>query len=83
MKATLMLKNIKSININKLPKVEGIVKRNFKLCNLTWFKVGGEAEVYFIPKDTKDLIYFLKNLNKKIPIQILEQDQIFLLEMAV
>ena len=71
MKATLMLKNVKKININKLPKVEGIVKRNFKLCNLTWFKVGGEAEVYFIPKDTRDLIYFLKNLNKEIPIQIL------------
>ena len=35
---------------NKVPRVEGLLKRNFSLSNLTWFKVGGKAEIYFIPK---------------------------------
>ena len=56
---------------NKVPRVEGLLKRNFSLSNLTWFKVGGEAEIYFIPKNIDDLINFLKNLKKEIPIKIL------------
>ena len=56
---------------NKVPRVEGLLKRNFSLSNLTWFKVGGKAEIYFIPKNIDDLINFLKNLKKEIPIKIL------------
>ena len=56
---------------NKVPRVEGLLKRNFSLSNLTWFKVGGKAEIYFIPKNINDLINFLKNLKKEIPIKIL------------
>ncbi|MEC6997116.1 MAG: UDP-N-acetylmuramate dehydrogenase [Pseudomonadota bacterium] len=56
---------------NKVPRVEGLLKRNFSLSNLTWFKVGGEAEIYFLPKNIDDLINFLKNLKKEIPIKIL------------
>ena len=56
---------------NKIPKVKGIIKKNYNLSKLTWFKVGGNAELYFAPRDKEDLINFLKNLDKKIPIQIL------------
>ena len=38
---------------------------------MTWFKVGGKAEVFFIPKDKKDLVSFLKKLDKNTPIKIL------------
>ncbi len=56
---------------NKVPSANGLLKRNFSLSNLTWFKVGGKAEVYFMPKNIEDLLNFLKNLKKEIPIKIL------------
>ena len=49
----------------------GTIKKDFNLSKLTWFKVGGKAEVFFIPKDKKDLVSFLKKLDKNTPIKIL------------
>ncbi len=66
-----MDKNIKKLFKTTVPKASGLIKRNFELSNLTWFKVGGKAEVYFLPKDTNDLVNFLKNLDQKIPLKIL------------
>ena len=57
--------------INKIPKTYGTLKKNFKLASLTWFKVGGNAEVFFVPKDLNDLINFLKKIDKYVPIKIL------------
>ena len=37
----------------------------------TWFGVGGPAEWLFEPADTEDLIHFLKNCPREIPINIL------------
>ena len=56
---------------NSIPKAEGVIKKDYELSNLTWFKVGGKAEVYFAPKNTNDLINFLKVLEKEIPVKIL------------
>ena len=46
--------------------LNGEFRENFPLANLTWFKVGGKAEVYFAPKNTNDLINFLKVLEKQL-----------------
>ena len=35
-------------NIN-LPKVRGLIKKNFKLSRLSWLRVGGPASVFFQP----------------------------------
>ena len=61
----------KKITNNYLPKADGIIKKDFNLSKLTWFKVGGNAEIFFIPKHRRDLINFLKNLNESIPIKVL------------
>ena len=61
----------KKITKNNIPIVSGIVKKDYNLSKLTWFKVGGKAEVFFIPKDKNDLINFLKKLEKNAPIKIL------------
>ena len=37
---------------------------------MTWFKVGGKQK-FFFPKDKKDLVSFLKKLDKNTPIKIL------------
>ena len=57
--------------INRLPKVRGQLTQNVELAKLTWFRVGGPAEVLFRPADEADLIKFLKGLPTEIPVTIL------------
>ncbi len=52
-----------------LPKIRGKYKLNHVL--KTWFDVGGACEVVFFPSDLDDLIYFLKNIDKAIPLTII------------
>lgn len=51
----------------KLPEIRGQYRENFKLSEVTWFRVGGAAEVLFKPADTEDLAHFLKTKPKDIP----------------
>lgn len=55
----------------KLPKVKGEYKFNTPLAKMTWFKVGGNADVLYYPKDMEDLSYFLKNKPKDLPVFVL------------
>ena len=45
--------------------LNGEFRENFPLANLTWFKVGGPAQILFIPENKDDLIKFIK----KCPIE--------------
>ncbi|MBN8511411.1 MAG: UDP-N-acetylmuramate dehydrogenase [Rickettsiales bacterium] len=54
-----------------LPKVKGVYKEDSKLAHLTWFKVGGNADILFKPLDEEDLADFLKQIDKKTPITII------------
>ena len=38
------------------------------LSNYTWFRVGGPAEVLYVPADEADLVYFMKGLPDGTPI---------------
>ena len=55
----------------KLPKVRGRLSADVDLAKLTWFRVGGPAEVLFRPADDIDLMEFLKKLPKEVPVTIL------------
>ena len=55
----------------KLPEVLGRYTFDADLSKITWFQVGGKAEVLFKPKDVNDLTTFLKGLDNEIPIFIL------------
>ena len=57
--------------IKNLPKVKGELLGNYNLANFTRFKTGGVAEVFFTPKDKKDLCDFLKSAPKDMPIHTL------------
>ena len=56
---------------NALPKVRGKYDSFRSLSNLTWFRVGGEADILFTPADTSDLQCFLSKTHEDIPVQIL------------
>ena len=42
-----------------MPQLRGRLLANQSLAELTWFRVGGPAQVLFMPEDEADLAYFL------------------------
>ena len=46
----------------------GSVIKNKDLSQITWLRVGGPADFFFMPADTQDLIDFLKNLPSEVDI---------------
>ena len=44
------------------------ISLNQNLANYTWFNVGGNAEILFIPNDIKELFDFLKSRSEKYEI---------------
>src|SRR5579871_6603213 len=57
--------------IDRLPKPIGKLLFGEKLAPFTWFRVGGEAEALFLPKDEADLSQFLATLPPEIPVTVL------------
>lgn len=55
----------------RLPDVAGRLEANRVLADLTWFRVGGPAEVLFTPADEADLSQFLKALPGDVPVTII------------
>lgn len=54
-----------------MPKLRGRMIPNQKLADVTWFRVGGPAQVLFSPADEEDLAYFLSNLAPEIPVTVI------------
>lgn len=57
--------------IGRLPRVRGSYTANAPLDKVTWFKVGGPAEVLFRPADEDDLKFFLSARPFDIPITVI------------
>ncbi len=55
----------------RLPPVRGRLTPNAPLAAMSWFRVGGVAEVLFKPEDRDDLIQFIKNCPADIPVTVL------------
>ena len=56
---------------SKLPDLRGRLLPNQSLQGLTWFRVGGPAQVLFMPEDEADLAYVLANLGNEIPVTVI------------
>ncbi|MBT4109743.1 MAG: UDP-N-acetylmuramate dehydrogenase [Pelagibacterales bacterium] len=57
--------------INSMPKVRGELFSDVNISSSSWFKVGGPAELLYIPADELDLINFMTNLDPEIPIFVI------------
>lgn len=57
--------------IANVPDLRGRLAANALLSEITWFRVGGPAQVLFTPADEEDLSYFLKNLPDDIPVTVI------------
>jgi UDP-N-acetylmuramate dehydrogenase len=51
------------------PELRGKLSANASLADVTWFRVGGPAQVLFMPADEADLAYFLKHVPRDLPVQ--------------
>jgi UDP-N-acetylmuramate dehydrogenase len=51
-----------------LPELRGRLAANVMLADVTWFRVGGPAQVLFTPADESDLAYFVKNKPAGLPV---------------
>jgi UDP-N-acetylmuramate dehydrogenase len=57
--------------IARLPAVRGRLSAQASLAEITWFRVGGAADVMFRPADRDDLIGFLKAKPADVPVTVL------------
>ena len=54
-----------------MPNLRGRLLANQSLAELTWFRVGGPAQLLFMPEDESDLSYFLANLPDDIAATVI------------
>ena len=58
--------------VNKtMPKLRGRLLANQPLAELTWFRVGGPAQLLFMPEDESDLCYFLARLPAELSVTVI------------
>lgn len=53
-----------------MPQLRGRLLANQSLAELTWFRVGGPAQLLFTPSDEDDLGYFLEHLPNEVPVNV-------------
>ncbi|MFY9289883.1 MAG: UDP-N-acetylmuramate dehydrogenase [Methylorubrum rhodinum] len=53
------------------PNLRGRLLENQSLSDLTWFRVGGPAQVLFSPADEEDLSQFLAALDPAVPVTVI------------
>ena len=55
----------------RMPQLRGRLMANAPLADITWFRVGGPAQLLFTPSDEADLAYFLAQLPHAIPVVVI------------
>lgn len=53
------------------PQTRGRLAANAPLAPITWFRVGGPAQVLFTPEDEADLAYFLGCIDPELPVIVI------------
>ncbi|MGI8525635.1 MAG: UDP-N-acetylmuramate dehydrogenase [Pseudolabrys sp.] len=54
----------------RMPKLRGRLLANQPLAELTWFRVGGAAQAFFMPENEDDLAYFLRECPADTPVTV-------------
>ena len=54
-----------------MPALRGRLLAHQSLAELTWFRVGGPAQILFMPEDEEDLSYLLAKLPREIAVSVI------------
>lgn len=57
--------------LSYLPPVRGRMSESAPLAGITWFRVGGPAEVMFRPADREDLVEFLRQKPREVKVTVI------------
>jgi UDP-N-acetylmuramate dehydrogenase len=57
--------------LDRLPAIRGTYQASVRLARFTWFRVGGPAEVLFVPADEDDLAAFLAGVPADVPLTLI------------
>lgn len=57
--------------LDRLPQVRGKLIENASLADITWLRVGGPAQILFLPADAADLARFLAETPRDIEVRVL------------
>jgi UDP-N-acetylmuramate dehydrogenase len=68
---TAMTQRVETSLIERLPLVRGRYREQVPLSGLTWFRVGGPAEVLYRPADRDDLCAFLRGKSADVPLTVI------------
>ena len=68
---TAMAREMHSSLLERLPPVRGRLSEDADLGKVTWFRVGGPAEVMFRPADKADLAAFMKHKPADVPVTVI------------
>jgi len=63
--------DISAILRSKMPVLRGRLVANQPLAEFTWFRVGGPAQILFVPEDEDDLAYMLAHLPADISVTVI------------
>jgi UDP-N-acetylmuramate dehydrogenase len=55
----------------RLPELRGRLTANVSLADITWFRVGGPAQVLYTPADEADLAYFLRSKPAELAVYVI------------
>ena len=60
-----------TFDLTDMPELRGKMMKDASLAPYTWFRVGGAADLLFLPADEADLASFLKALPESVPVTVL------------
>lgn len=60
-----------ALELAQLPEVRGKLNRDVPLAPYTWFRVGGPADIFFIPADEDDLSAFFLALPNDVAVTVI------------
>ena len=64
------MSDLESRLLAALPDLRGKLKSSASLADLTWFRVGGPAEILYSPADEADLAYFMKRTPANVQVTV-------------
>ncbi|MEM7776252.1 MAG: UDP-N-acetylmuramate dehydrogenase [Pseudomonadota bacterium] len=67
MTGTSLIEDLKSA----VPNLRGRLTADAPLKDITWFRVGGAADVLFVPADEADLSEFLRAVDSNLPVHVI------------
>jgi UDP-N-acetylmuramate dehydrogenase len=65
------LSDLENRLVAALPELRGKLKSGAPLADLTWFRVGGLAEILYSPADEADLAYFMRKTPANVPVTVI------------